>query len=106
LTLDGGGWSVSSSGRFIREERVPRTHGIEGWVGLTVGLDALLKSNASNVCREWNHGSSVFQPVAYLFYRHPKPFQYAFHLIFLFLKSLLSENLTSVAMVTGLPCSL
>jgi hypothetical protein len=38
--LDGGEWSTSRPGRFIPRERVPGTHWIGGWVGLSAGLVA------------------------------------------------------------------
>jgi hypothetical protein len=37
--LDGGEWSASRLCRFT--ERAPGTHGIGGWVGPRVGLDAV-----------------------------------------------------------------
>jgi hypothetical protein len=45
-------------------KKFPSTHGVEGWMGLMVGQDALLKANSPYICRAWNHGSSVVQPVA------------------------------------------
>jgi len=39
LTLVGGEWSASRSGRFTPRERAPSTHWIGGWVGPRAGLD-------------------------------------------------------------------
>jgi hypothetical protein len=39
--IDGGEWSASCPGRFTFVERAPGSHWIGGWVGPTVGLDAV-----------------------------------------------------------------
>jgi hypothetical protein len=41
--LDIGEWSTSRPGHFTPRERAPGTHWIGGWVGPTVGLDAVVK---------------------------------------------------------------
>jgi hypothetical protein len=43
LTLFGGEWSVSRSGRFTSGERAPGTHWIGDWVGHPGGLDDVKK---------------------------------------------------------------
>jgi hypothetical protein len=44
LTLDGGEWSASGLGRFTPREKGTATHWIGGWVGPSVGPDAVAKS--------------------------------------------------------------
>jgi hypothetical protein len=50
--LHAGKWSASRPGRFIRRERVPRTHWIGGWVGLRAGPDAMVKRKVPSPCRD------------------------------------------------------
>jgi hypothetical protein len=56
--LDGGEWSASRLGRFTLREIVPGTHWIGGWVGLRVGLDAVVKRKIPSPCRDVNLLSS------------------------------------------------
>jgi hypothetical protein len=41
--LDGGEWSASRSGHFIRREKAPDTKWIGGWVGPRAVLEAVVK---------------------------------------------------------------
>jgi hypothetical protein len=43
MALDGDEWSASRLGRFTPGERTTVTHWIGGWVGSSVGLDAVVK---------------------------------------------------------------
>jgi hypothetical protein len=62
--LYGGKWSALRPGRFTPRERAPGTHWIEGWVGPTVVLDAVVKRKfpASAGNRNLESRSSSPQP--------------------------------------------
>jgi hypothetical protein len=57
--LDGGEWSVSRPCRFTPEERAPGTNGIEGWMGLKAGVDAVDKRKSCSAGKR----TVVVQPV-------------------------------------------
>jgi hypothetical protein len=48
LTLVGGEWLASISGRFTLGERVPVTHWIGGWMGLITGVDDVDRDSNSD----------------------------------------------------------
>jgi hypothetical protein len=56
--LDGGEWSASRPGRFIRRERAPGTHWIGGWVGRIAGPHPVVKIEISSPYRDSNPQSS------------------------------------------------
>jgi hypothetical protein len=58
--LDVGEWFASHSDCFTHGEIAPGTQLIEGWVGLSVGLDPVEKSFASSV----RNRTQTLQPVA------------------------------------------
>jgi hypothetical protein len=41
VALDGGEWSAIISGCFNPEERAPSTNSVEGWMGITAGLETV-----------------------------------------------------------------
>jgi hypothetical protein len=56
--LDGSEWSASHPVRFTPRERAPGTHWIGGWVGSSVGLDAMVKRKIPSPCWDSNPRSS------------------------------------------------
>jgi hypothetical protein len=63
-TLGGSDWSASRPGRIIPRERALGTHWIGGSVGITAGLDAVVKRKIPSPCRDSNPQSSRPQPSA------------------------------------------
>jgi hypothetical protein len=59
--LDGGEWSASRPSRFIPGERALSTNWMVGWVGPSVGLDAVEKKKILH-CREPNPGRPARSP--------------------------------------------
>jgi hypothetical protein len=59
LTLDGGGWSASGSGRFTPMERAAGIHYTGGRVGPGAGLDtAVVKGTILSPCQDSKPRSS------------------------------------------------
>jgi hypothetical protein len=58
LGIDGGKWSASHPGHFSPRERALGTHWIGDWMGLRVGLDAVVKIKITSPCRDSNPRSS------------------------------------------------
>jgi len=54
LTLHGGEWSVSRSGRFTPRDTTPGTHWIGSWVGPRAGLAAVVKRKIPIPCQDSN----------------------------------------------------
>jgi hypothetical protein len=52
-------------GRFTPPGKTHGTHSIEGWVGPTAGLDAVMKRKIPSPCRESNTRSSSAIPLSY-----------------------------------------
>jgi len=66
--LDGGEWSASRPGRFTAREGAPCAHWIEGWVGLRVCLDAVVKGKIPILYRDSKPWPSSPWPSVVLLY--------------------------------------
>ena len=59
--IDGGKRSTSRALRFILGETKPATDCAVGWLGLTVGLDVLAKTENSRLYPDSNQDSTVLE---------------------------------------------
>jgi hypothetical protein len=58
---------LDAPARFTLREGVPLTHWIGGWVGLSAGLDVVLKRKIRSPRRESNPNHPIVQPLATLY---------------------------------------